>query len=117
MVPLKLARAFLYTYPHVSIRIWTKIALQIQETKIYKYDYFDINLARFNQLTEQSIYTASNGYLTPDLLIGSSRASAETNNPSIRMRPYAMWAYRRLTHGIYTAVNASTKLYQGVKLV
>ena len=79
--------------------------------------YFDINLARFNQLTEQSIYTASNGYLTPDLLFGPSRASAETNNPSIRMRPYAMWAYRRLTHGIYTAANASTKLYQGVKLV
>ena len=117
MVPLKLARAFLYTYPHVSIRIWTKIALQIQETKIYKYDYFDINLARFNQLTEQSIYPASNGYLTPDLPIGSSRTPAETNNPSIRMRPYAMWAYRRLTHGIYTAANASTKLYQGVKLV
>ena len=54
--------------------------------------------------------------MTPDLPIGSSRTPAETNNPSIRTRSYATWAHRRLTYGLYTEANASTKLYKGVKI-
>ena len=46
--------------------------------KYTKMTYFDINLARFNQLTEQSIYMASNGLWAPDFPFGPPRTSAET---------------------------------------